>query len=972
MALRGSAQHLAGATIYMDITDNLEKVIKHMTDLVTFAKGRQIIIGGDTNAHSTLWGSPSNNNRGDVLEEFLFRHNIAVLNNGSEPTFQTVRAQSIIDVTFSSLGLLDVIQDWGVMKEDFLSDHRCVSFRLRLAVKNKKVVRMWEETPWELFQNEVTIKYGKLPAPVCWTVETVEQETANLYKLIEGAADRWTPSRLVSTSKVKKNNWWNEEITKARTAYKRERLYYLEVGGSSALDCMTTAKRNLKYLIRVAKRDSWREFCSEVRDVDKMSSLNKMLQRNMNQSVGVMNRPTGDSAETPEESLDVLMQAHFPGCLPAGEGTVKHPVGDAVCLGMETEFCTETKVKFAVDKFGGKKAAGPDGLKPFILQKLPECALGRLTLIYRACLTLGYVPEAWRRSKVVFLPKPGKDDYSQPRSFRPISLTSFFLKGLERVILWELEENVLKKHLLHKDQHAFRCGRSTETALSDVVDVIERQCLRGHFALGIFLDIEGAFDNLLPEAVTSELTRRGTPPVIVKWMKYFLNHRLALVDYKGVNMMKKLVRGTPQGGVLSPLLWNICFDSVLSSMKSTPGLACGFADDLAIIIPGTDPGTLINIGQQAINRALAWGTANGLKFSDTKTVAVMFTRRRKWSTKYVLKIRGNDIPLEKSVKYLGVLLDQELTFRPHIVEKTKKAKGLLFKCLQVVGKNWGPSPLIMRWLWTGVVRPMLTYGSIVWAQAATKIINESELKRLNRLAATTWGHFRRSTPTAGLEIFGYLPPLDLFIRGEATKAWLRVKETRGEKWDGVGNLKTRKGHRRYLKDNVEKWEGVREISLIGLEPDLPISKEQRNRDIQEVLDHEWTERWQSRTDCRQSRMNWPKPDREKSLNLLKLQREQVGECIQMLSGHNFLKRHMFIAKEVDNPECRLCGGENDAEETSDHIIRECPALANERCRHLGKEVLDQSELGKWCIESLSRFLSVARETLENTEINVYV
>ena len=81
---------------------------------------------------------------------------------------------------------------------------------------------------------------------------------------------------------------------------------------------------------------------------------------------------------------------------------------------------------------------------------------------------------------------------------------------------------------------------------------------------------------------------------------------------------------------------------------------------------------------------------------------------------------------------------------------------------------------------------------------------------------------------------------------------------------------------------------------------------------------------------------------------------------------------MFIAKEVDNPECRLCGGENNAEETSDHIIRECPALSKVRCRHLGKEVLDQSDLGKWCIDSLSRFLSIARETLENTEINAYV
>ena len=104
---------------------------------------------------------------------------------------------------------------------------------------------------------------------------------------------------------------------------------------------------------------------------------------------------------------------------------------------------------------------------------------------------------------MVFLPKAGK---AQPKSFRPISLTPFIFKALERVVLWELEQSVLREHPLHRNQHAFRKGRSTESALSDVVDVIEHQIMRGGFALGIFLDIEGAFDNALPQAVVAELT----------------------------------------------------------------------------------------------------------------------------------------------------------------------------------------------------------------------------------------------------------------------------------------------------------------------------------------------------------------------------------------------------------------------------------------------------------------------------------
>ena len=48
---------------------------------------RNVIIGIDTNAHSTLWGSPENNSRGDLLEDTIVTKNLTLLNTGGEPTF---------------------------------------------------------------------------------------------------------------------------------------------------------------------------------------------------------------------------------------------------------------------------------------------------------------------------------------------------------------------------------------------------------------------------------------------------------------------------------------------------------------------------------------------------------------------------------------------------------------------------------------------------------------------------------------------------------------------------------------------------------------------------------------------------------------------------------------------------------------------------------------------------------------------
>ena len=99
----------------------------------------------------------------------------------------------------------------------------------------------------------------------------------------------------------------------------------------------------------------------------------------------------------------------------------------------------------------------------------------------------------------------------------------------------------------------------------------------------------------------------------------------------------------------------------------------------------------------------------------------------------------------------------------------------------------------MRWMYTGIVRPALTYGAVVWWRIAAGPTRRLLLTRINRLALLSFGGFRRSTPTAGLEVIGYLPPLDLYMEGVATKAWLRIRDLRPDIWDGVGDGKGR-GH----------------------------------------------------------------------------------------------------------------------------------------------------------------------------------
>ena len=66
--------------------------------------------------------------------------------------------------------------------------------------------------------------------------------------------------------------------------------------------------------------------------------------------------------------------------------------------------------------------------------------------MYRCVIKLRYTPLLWKDTKVIFIPKPGKQRYDTPKSFRPISLSNYFLKTLEKLMNWKIDED-LPKHL---------------------------------------------------------------------------------------------------------------------------------------------------------------------------------------------------------------------------------------------------------------------------------------------------------------------------------------------------------------------------------------------------------------------------------------------------------------------------------------------------------------------------------------------
>ena len=194
---------------------------------------------------------------------------------------------------------------------------------------------------------------------------------------------------------------------------------------------------------------------------------------------------------------------------------------------------------------------------------------------------------------------------------------------------------------LSKKQFGFKRGTSTETALHKIVHTIERRIAKKGYVLGTFLDIEGAFDNVSFKAISDAINSSPVEKSTAGWIINMVKYRHLTVTHKDIT--ERIRRGCPQGGILSPFLWNLVVDDLLKfSAKEIPGYLQAFADDLVTLAEGSDTGVIWQRTQKTINTIEKWCDTKGLNISALKTKIVRFTWNRNWTMRPI-SVGGNTI-----------------------------------------------------------------------------------------------------------------------------------------------------------------------------------------------------------------------------------------------------------------------------------------------------------------------------------------
>lgn len=393
-----------------------------------------------------------------------------------------------------------------------------------------------------------------------------------------------------------------------------------------------------------------------------------------------------------------------------------------------------------ISKLKTGSAGGLDGIKTKLIKELCPFIAAPLVHIINLSMSSGEFPEAWKTAAVVPIHKNGSK--MTPSNFRPISLLPVFSKILEKVINIRLQTFLEKYNLLSDFQFGFRTGKSTEDAVSLLVNEVVSSLDKGHSCIGIFLDLAKAFDTVPSGILLRKLESIGIRGIPLSWFKSYLSHRRQCVVLSGhISGIKSVNFGVPQGSVLGPTLFSIFLNDITDLLPNNESIrvVC-YADDTAIIFSGLNWQCVFEKAQRRLQSIVAWLDNNLLTLNIDKTKYLCFYKTTKSSPKmrHNLQIHRcglldngdcscNCIERVDHIKYLGITLDERLTFKAHVSLVSTRTRKLIhiMKLLRDAADI-----TILKLVYTSLCESILNYCIGVWGGATkTCLISVEKAQR---------------------------------------------------------------------------------------------------------------------------------------------------------------------------------------------------------------------------------------------------
>jgi len=364
----------------------------------------------------------------------------------------------------------------------------------------------------------------------------------------------------------------------------------------------------------------------------------------------------------------------------------------------------------------GKKSVGHDNISTLLMKSTIEYTAKPLAHIFNHSFTEGIIPLKLKTAKIVPVYKKGNHD--NLNNYRPISLLPAYSKLLEKIVCKQLTSFLTKENILYEHQYGFRPNHATIHPISHLLYDISQADDKKEITLATFLDLSKAFDTINHEILLTKLQHYGIRGINNDWFRNYLSNRTQYTEIDACKSSEKYIsHGVPQGSILGPILFLVYINDI---SHSTTLKLLSYADDTAVYTSSKDLKQLFARLNNELDKLNDWFRANKLSLNTNKTNYMVFSPSKTPNHTHniiidnqVIEQIGNNKNID-TVKFLGIHLDENLTWKKHISAIATKISRSLYAINRA--KKFLPFTAL-KLLYLALIQSNIQYGIMAWGNS---------------------------------------------------------------------------------------------------------------------------------------------------------------------------------------------------------------------------------------------------------------
>ena len=751
------------ANVYCSPGKKLNKDLLHeITKINT-----KCIILGDLNAHCLHLDGRKDNTAGRTLYNFILQSNFIYHNKGMLTyTDRRSGVKSSIDVILCNPALKPKLGK-AYMSNDLGSDHRSVIFDLHLKaqLEAKKVQEnfVYKEANWIKFRQILNDKIESIQFDLETSID-IDIKAEMISEIILKAAKESIPIKKQKSYHSPPLPFWILNMITLKNNLRRE---YLSTRDPDTKNLVNRLEKEIKHNIKNVEKENVNKISNKIKNLKPNSSEFYKEYNNLAQKAGdkedklpPLRKDQNSStyadddmskanlfADMLEKTFDVQnsLNQNYQNKVKIDKfrQVIDRKIDESNFnhSGILTKLITRKDFDKSLKNSKCKKSPGTDKVQAEMLHQLPDTWKVELILFFNHVNTAKHYPNNWKFGKVVMIKKPKKPP-DLITSYRPICLTSQIGKLYERIITERMSTYMEERSKYHRYQTGFRKNKSTNDHLVRLVSDIDKGfhlTNKPKSTAALLMDFSKAFDSVWHDAILYKMLLLGFQLEDISLiLNYLKNRKFEVHVNDSKSEVKNIKAGVPQGGIISPTLFNIfTHDLPDEKIEASQSKSGSFADDAS----GWKTAVLIEILETGIQEIIDefenWSNLWRLSLNPEKCSIIIFEyfknrTRNAFPTNINVYLNGHNIEVKSFDDLLGLRLDKELNWKEHLKKIHGKTypRGDTIKYLKHRGFLTSQQTIQ---LYTSLIRSCYEYATPAWYLKDNKMLDFIQVIQNNYL-----------------------------------------------------------------------------------------------------------------------------------------------------------------------------------------------------------------------------------------------